>query len=343
MSRDPDRRVMRVVFWVLLAGGALVMLQLWLPLLMAIWFAHLTSAIVAKLERWFGGRRRLAAAVVLLFLVLLFIPVSAAVASLVVTGTGMVRKFIENPELRDTLRSIVSGDDAAATGSKSLTELFDPRRIVAVLQEHGAAAWGALKSFFGATAEAVVQIFAFFLATYAFIVYRDAPWRWAVDHAPLDARHMERLRAAFHETGRGLLFGVGLTAASQAVVATIAYTALGVPRAFTLGQLTFFAAFIPTFGTAIIWVPVAAGLALSGQLVKALILAGIGTVVVGSIDNLLNPLFSRWGRLDVPAFVLILSIFGGFAVFGPWGFILGPLAVRMAREALEIARDEKLY
>lgn len=342
--------MMRVVFWVLLAGGALVLLQLWLPLLLACWFAHLSGGFVARLERWFGGRRRLAAAVVLVFLVMLFIPVSASIASLIVTATGFVKKFMDNPQLQETLASIVSnsgGGDGTATPTSSeaqtFSETFSPSRIVNVLREHGAAAWGVLSTFFGATADAVVQIFAFFLATYALIVHRDAPWRWTADHLPLDARHLERLRAAFHETGRGLLFGVGLTALSQAIVATIAYAALGVPRALVLGQLTFFAAFIPTFGTAMIWVPIAAGLALTGQIVKALILFGIGTIVVGSIDNVLNPLFSRWGRLDVPAFVLILAIFGGFAIFGPWGFLLGPLAVRMAREVLEIARDEKLF
>lgn len=348
MSRDPDRRIMRVVFWLLLAGGALVLLQLWLPLLLAIWFSHLAGGVVGKMERWFGGRRKLAAAVVLVFLVLLFIPVSASIASLVVTATGFAKRFMDNPQLQDILQSIVSsGDAGGATPSSaethSFAETFSPSRIVNVLREHGAAALGVLKTFFGATADAVVQIFSFFLATYAFLTLKDAPWRWSAEHLPLDARHLERLRAAFHETGRGLLFGVGLTALSQAIVASIAYTALGVPRALILGQLTFFAAFIPSFGTAIIWVPVAAGLALTGQLAKALILVGIGTVVVGSIDNVLNPLFSRWGRLNLPAFVLILAIFGGFAVFGPWGFLLGPLAVRMAREVLDIAREDTLF
>ena len=40
---------------------------------------------------------------------------------------------------------------------------------------------------------------------------------------------LDRLRAAFHETGRGLLVGVGLTCAAQGLVAMIAYLALGVP------------------------------------------------------------------------------------------------------------------
>lgn len=346
-ERDTDRRVIRVVFWVLFVGGALVLLQLWLPLLLAIWFTHLVGPLVGRLERLLGGRRKLASAIVLVVVVLAFIPISAALVSLVVTGTTFVKKFMENPQLQDILQSLVSSGDETGVPSASDTatfaETFSPARIIGVLREHGATALGVLRTFFGATADIVVQIFSFFLATYALLTLRNHPWEWSRSHLPLDPRHSERLRAAFHETGRGLLFGVGLTALTQAVVATITYLALGVPRALILGQLTFFAAFIPSFGTAMIWVPVTAGLALTDQIPKALILVGIGTVVVGSIDNILNPLFSRWGKLNLPAFVLILAIFGGFAVFGPWGFLLGPLAVRLAREVLEIAREEKLY
>lgn len=343
MTRDENRRIIRIVFWVLLVGGALVMLQLWLPLLLAMWFAHLAGPLVARLERAFRGRRKLASAVVLLFLVILFIPASAALTSLIVTAATFVSKFMENPQIPEALQSIVSSGDDGAAGPTGITDILSPSNMLNVLRQNAATAWSAVKVAFGATADAVVQIFAFFLSTWAFLTLKDEPWRYTVEHAPLEPRHLERLRAAFHETGRGLLFGVGLTALTQAIVATIAYTALGVPRALVLGQLTFFAAFIPSFGTALIWVPVAAGLALSGEVVRALVLVGIGTVVVGSIDNILNPLFSRWGRLDLPAFILILAIFGGFSVFGPWGFLLGPLAVRMAREMLEIARDEKLF
>jgi predicted PurR-regulated permease PerM len=40
--------------------------------------------------------------------------------------------------------------------------------------------------------------------------------------------------------------------------------------------------------------------------------------------------------------VLLTSIFGGLAIFGPWGFLLGPLFVRLAKEALVIAREDRL-
>jgi predicted PurR-regulated permease PerM len=40
---------------------------------------------------------------------------------------------------------------------------------------------------------------------------------------------------------------------------------------------------------------------------------------------------------------MLTSIFGGLAFFGAWGFILGPLFARLAKEALVMARGDETY
>jgi predicted PurR-regulated permease PerM len=338
-SRDADRRVLRWLVWLLVALTAWTLYTLWLPLVVAVWFAQLSAPLAERLARVLGGRRRVAASLILFALTLVLVPITLSMVSLVSSASEVVRRVMASPEWRAALAEIV----ADSGGGVSVGAIFDPSRMVAVLREHGETAWSVVKSFFGVTAIAVVHIFVFFLAAFAFLDEGGGIWRWIVAHAPLDARHLERMRAAFQETGRGLVIGVGLTALAQAVVALIAYMALGVPRSLLLAQLTFFAAFIPTFGTALVWVPVAAGLLFADHLVKALVLMLIGIFVIGTIDNVLRPVFSRWGALDLPVFVLIIAIFGGFAVFGPWGFLLGPLIVRLTKEALAIARDERAF
>jgi predicted PurR-regulated permease PerM len=275
--------------------------------------------------------------VALILLVALLIPFTLATISLISSATVVVKRAMEGPEWRAALRSIISEDG----GGVSFRELLDPARVIDLVREHGQTALAFLTRFLGMTTNAVIDVFVFFLAAYAFMYDGDRQWAWLADRIPLERRHLERFREAFQETGRGVVISIGLTSLSQAVVATIAYAALGVPRALILGQLTFFAAFIPSFGTALVWVPIAAALAISGSTVKALILTAIGIFIVGTIDNVLRPMFSRWGNLDLPVFVLIIAIFGGFAVFGAWGFVIGPLFVRLAREALDIAREER--
>ena len=348
-DRISDRRVFRWLAWVFMVATAVTLLPLWLPMLLAAWFAHLCSPLMDRLTRAFRGRRQAASLVLTLALLLVFVPISVLMVSLVGSGVTFARKIMASPEWRVALESIASETAGVpkppeATKGKeavSVTSLAEPKKITAMLKEHGTVAIDFLSKFFGVTSTLVVQLFVFFLAAYAMLKDGARQWEWARDHLPLDARHLDRLRAAFHETGRGLVIGVGLTCAAQAIVATITYFALGIPRAILLGAVTFFAAFIPSFGTALVWVPVAVGLAFTGNTVKAIILVGIGVFVIGTIDNILRPVFSRWGSLDVPAWLLIVCIFGGFMMFGAWGFVLGPLIVRMTREALDIAREER--
>lgn len=122
----------------------------------------------------------------------------------------------------------------------------------------------------------------------------------------------------------------------QSVVATIAYLALGVPSALALGMLTLLFSVIPAIGTALVWAPVASGLALTGRTGAALVLAIIGVAVIGTVDNIARPYLAKRGHLQLPTYVVLLAMFGGIEVFGGWGILLGPLILRMAKEALMI-------
>lgn len=221
--------------------------------------------------------------------------------------------------------------------------LKSPGKIVALVQEHGMSAAQMLGGAAGVAAEAVLSIFVFFYAVYAFLTDGPDYYVWLEQHAPIAPKHTRRLADAFNETGRGLFVGVGLTGLSQGIVATLTYVALGVPRALVLGLVTCIASLIPSVGTALVWIPVAVGLALAGRTGSAAIMAGVGVGVIAMIDNLMRPVFARYGKLHLSGFVLLTAIFGGLAIFGAWGLFLGPLFVRVAKEALEIQREERLH
>jgi predicted PurR-regulated permease PerM len=191
----------------------------------------------------------------------------------------------------------------------------------------------------GATAAFLVGLFVFLYATFVFLVHGRAIGSWIEDHAPISVEATRRLAGAFEETGRGLLIATGLTALTQGVIATVAYLVLGVPRAIVLGLFTALAALIPSVGTSLVWAPVAVGLALAGRTSAAIAMAVIGILVIGTVDNIVRPFFSRFGQLHMPVFLILVSILGGFAVFGAFGIILGPLAVRLSMEALALVRE----
>ena len=336
-------RAFRWIVLLLVIGAAVAFLPLWPPLVLAAFVAVMARPLLLRIAKATAGRERAAGALVVLLVMVVFVPIGAAVVSLSRSAVDLARSVMASDSAKSALVAVVSGGGDPGQNGASIFDLVQsPGKIVALVQEHGAAAMQILGGVAGAATEAVLGFVLFFYAVYVFLIDGPGYYEWLEKHAPIDVEHTRRLAAAFNETGRGLFIGVGLTGLSQGIVATVTYLALGVPRALVLGLLTCFASLIPSVGTALVWVPVAIGLSLAGKAVQAAIMAGVGLLVISSIDNLMRPVFARFGKLELPSFVLLTSIFGGLAIFGTWGLLLGPLFVRLAKEGLVLARRDRM-
>jgi predicted PurR-regulated permease PerM len=296
------------------AAAALVILPLWVPLVLGAWIADLVHPLVRRLERALGGRRAAAGALT----VLVVLAVGAPLATGVVLLAGRVRELVT-----DALR--------AGTLADALHEVIGTEQL---LGEHGAAVWRVAVKLWSASIGAVVGAVVFVVALYGLSVRGARLYRLIARGLPIEARVRRRLVAAFRETGRGLLVGIGGTAMVQGAVAAIAYTALGVANPLALGLLTGLGAIVPAVGTAVVWVPVAIALWLTGHVARAVILLALGLGVIATVDNVLRPWLARLGRLRLPASVVFIAMMGGLRLIGGWGLILGPLLIRLGAEAL---------
>lgn len=331
----------RAAVLALVVAAALVFVPLWAPLVLAVWVSTIARPLLARFARVTRGRERAAGGLVVILVVLMVVPLGAALVSLSFGAIDLARNVFRSHGAREALIAVASGGEGAAGAVGPLDALTSPPKLIALAQEYGAQALSIVGGIAGVATEALLGLFVFVYAVYVFLVDGPALYRWLEEHSPLRTEHSRRLASAFQETGRGLMIGVGLTGLAQGIVATITYFALGVPRALVLGLLTCIASLLPSIGTALVWAPVAIGLALAGKLVAAAVMAGVGIVVIGTIDNILRPVFSRFGKLELSTFVLLTSIFGGIAAFGPGGLLLGPLLARLAKEALVLAREER--
>ena len=334
MTREPMPR------W-LLAGVCIVALVMMAPfapwVVLSIWLGIWAEQVHIPMIKVFGGRRGIAATVTVLLLVFFILPIGAMVGSLVIDAIALVRGLLTSEEGRSVLERLAQGTgDSTAETKEALTSTEGITGLVMAQCER---AYLLLTQVAGVAAHFAIGVFILIMGIYGVLVDGRSWYAWFEQHSPLPSSTFKRLADTFMETGRGLAYGVVGAGLLQSIVATIAYIVLDVPQALALGMLTLLFSVIPAVGTAIVWAPVSAGLYLTGRESAGVTLAVLGVLVIGSIDNLARPWLARRGHLALPTFVVLLAMFGGIELLGTWGLLMGPLIVRLAKEAVVIRSE----
>jgi predicted PurR-regulated permease PerM len=139
------------------------------------------------------------------------------------------------------------------------------------------------------------------------------------------------------DTIHATIFGNVVVALVQGALGGLMFWLLGLPGPLLWGLVMGLLAIIPFLGAFVIWVPAAIYLVLQGEVVKALILTGWGTLVVGTIDNILYPILVG-SRLRLHTLPVFFAIVGGLVVFGAAGMVLGPVIFALAVALIDIWR-----
>jgi predicted PurR-regulated permease PerM len=268
--------------------------------------------------------------------VLVMSPLVIATLSLSGSAMELGRKLLASESGSEALKAL------AADGSGAPIDLrqMEFQQWLDLARKHGIQAWGAANTLLAVATQLFVGFVVFVAAFYVFLAEGRQLYTWLLDRSPLARGHSHRLAEAFAETGHGLIVGVGLTSLIQGGVAAIGYVVTGVPSALVLGLATAIASLVPSVGSGLVWVPVTAGLALSGRTGAAVVMLLIGGVVC-TVDNLLRPLLMQYGNLRLHGLVLFVAMLGGIAVFGGAGLLLGPLVVRLVTEGLTMLKEHR--
>ena len=156
---------------------------------------------------------------------------------------------------------------------------------------------------------------------------------------PLGDPREKRLFTKFAAVTRATVKGTFLIAAVQGTIGGIAFWLLGLGSPVLWGVMMGVFSLLPAVGGAIVWVPAAAYLLLTGAWVKALILVGVGAGIMGTVDNALRPILV--GRdAGMPDYMILLSTLGGLATFGFSGLVVGPVVAGLFLTVWEIFTEE---
>ncbi len=192
---------------------------------------------------------------------------------------------------------------------------------------------------FGALFSGIAQIFftAFLTLLGLFYFLKDGERlaKWLVGTLPLSPKYTEEIIAEMEAVASSVIKGTLLVAVIQGIVLGIGMFIFQIPDPTFWGALAIPVSVIPILGTWLVAVPAVGYLFLTGQTIAAVGLAIWSIVFVNLIYNLLTPRFIRRG-LNLPPYLILLSVLGGLGLFGPIGFLIGPLILALLFALLKI-------
>ncbi len=328
--------------FLLLAVAAISALFLWmvqsfmLALLLGAITAGLTSPVQRRLTELLRGRRILASVIVVLGLILLVIGPLSALLGIVVAQAVEITQ-----QIRPWVQAQIEHPEAFAAWLDGLplldrlpidSLLPDRDKLVEVagnvVQATGSLVVDGLAAAGRGTAKFLLQVFIFLYAVFFFLLSGRETLDRILHLSPLDDHDEQEIVMRFLSVTRATLKGSLLIGAIQGVLIGVALALAGVPGAAFWGTIVVVMSVIPGIGAPVVWLPAAIWLASTGSLLPAAALAAWGALVVGSIDNLLRPrLVGSDARMS--DLMIMISTLGGIALFGPVGFIVGPIVAAL--------------
>lgn len=144
---------------------------------------------------------------------------------------------------------------------------------------------------------------------------------------PIGNKYGIQIFNKFTEIIKAMFSGTIIIALIQGILGGFFLFIVGVENFILLTIIMILLSIIPILGPAIVLIPAAIIFLLLGGIWQAIILI-IATILISTIDNIFRP-YLVGNATKMHDVLIILSIFGGLALFGITGFIIGPVIAGM--------------
>ena len=193
----------------------------------------------------------------------------------------------------------------------------------------------------GGISSFIVNMFVLVFVLYFMLIGGKKMEQYVNELLPFNETNTQEIVHEINMIVRSNAIGIPLLAIIQGGVATIGYLLFGAPNILLLGFLTCFATIIPMVGTALVWFPVAAYLAISGDWFNAIGIAAYGAIVVSQSDNLIRFILQK-KMADTHPLITIFGVVIGLPLFGFMGVIFGPFVLSLFLLFVDMFKKEYL-
>jgi predicted PurR-regulated permease PerM len=341
MSKSLTKPFLLILVLFVLIGCYLVFKPVLTEMLVAVILVSVFYRPYELLAKTLKGRRNLAALLMCLFLLLVIVvPLVKGIiyaGEKSVTAYSQTVEFFNHHDLNDVFKSNIF--------QHSFLNNFD---IIGFSQQHDglkntilnfvqsssnwliSGAGIAVKE----TTNFVVSLLLIILTMFFFFVDGKKMLEKLMLLSPLPDKYDIEIFQKFRAVSYTTFISTFVTAIAQGAVGAIGFAIVGFPP-FLAGVLIAILSLIPYIGSAIFYIPVGVYYFLTGDIWQGAFVILWGSLVVGTIDNIIRAYMIK-GKAEVNPIFVLISILGGISLFGFWGVVLGPLIIAIAASVLHI-------
>lgn len=336
-----QKRALAVFTLIALVFGAYFLRNYFVLIVVAAVGAYLFSPLFA----WFNKRLNTglsAACTLLSALAIVIVPVGLLVTLAIVQIARMV----------DSVAGWVRATDPNSLGDKVLhlvNELLARvpfvhatvtaetlrKTMVSVAQALGRWLLHLLQDTAGSLATTITSAIIFLYVFVAILVNREKLRTLLGQLNPLGEEVTDLYLAKMGSMVRGTVNGQFVIALCQGVAGAGSIYIAGFHHGFFIFAILLTALSIIPLGGGIVTIPFGIGMTLFGNVGGGVFVVLFHLIVVTNIDNFLRPvLVPRDARLN--SALMLLAVFAGISMFGPWGIIIGPVLMILIVTTLDV-------
>ena len=206
--------------------------------------------------------------------------------------------------------------------------------IASILPGIGQFLMGGISSF-------AVNLFVLVFVLYFMLIGGTKMEQYIYELLPFSDSNKKHVMNEINMIVRANAIGIPSLAIIQGAIATLGYYLFDAPSALLFGFLTCFATVIPIVGTTLVWFPLAAYMAISGDWPHAIGLLLYCGLIVTNIDNLIRFILQK-KMADTHPLITIFGVVIGLSLFGFMGVIFGPLLISIFILCVNIFKEQYL-
>lgn len=192
---------------------------------------------------------------------------------------------------------------------------------------------------FSSVAQFLFNLFLTILALFYLLKDSDKVLRSVTRLSPFNGANNAAIIDKFKKYVNSVIVGALAIAIIQGLLLGAGFYSFGVPRGALWGSVSAIASLIPFVGAMIIFAPAAAYLFIIGKTASGIGLLIWGISATTLANSFLAPKLMKRGANIHPLLVLF-SVLGGLAFFGPIGLLFGPIMLGLLFALLEIYQKD---